>query len=450
MATTTTKRPDRPLRTIKSAGKPSGRFTRQQAAKAVKAVAELRDIPLEPTAPIAPAKSRKARSTTPPVDYGGKLEAIDKGNGRELVSKSHRIATLDQLLAHAQVDLLLWKVTRCVVNKWEVGAKDDKGKIVTEPLFQVKAWLEPRTKERAIELAIDDVIADMRKHAPRYTRFTYPKVDKKRTDGHLCVYAIPDLHIGKLCHKDETGSNYDSKIAARMFMAAVDELAQRTRGFTLDRILFIAGNDFFNVDNEAQTTTGGTPQDEDGRWQKTFASGRKLLVEAIDKLSVLAPVDVVVVRGNHDSNRVWYLGEVLQAWYQKNPQVTVFNEPSFRKYYEYGRVLLGLTHGDKEKMRDLPLIMATERPEAWARAEHREYMLGHYHCRKQHEIGSIDEFRGVKVRRLSSLTAPDAWHKSVGLESARSAEAFIFHPQDGCVGTFAYNLTAAREAELAS
>ena len=395
--------------------------------------------------PVPPPNDRPAR-TVP--DYGAKLSDQKKEGGRELTSSSRRIRTLDQLLAYAEVDERKWKVERFVVNKWEMGAKHpETGQILTEALFQVKAWLVARVKEVQVEAMMDDLLADMKRFSPKYPRLSY-RSDNRKTDGHLGVFAIPDLHMGKLTHVDETGSNYDCKIAARLFMEALEELMVRTKGFKLDRILFPVGNDFFNVDNEARTTTGGTPQDEDGRWQKTFALGRELLVRAIDKLSLIAPVDVVVVVGNHDAQRMWYLGDVLAAWYRANPQVKVFNQPTARKYYEFGRVLIGLTHGDKEKMKDLPLIMATENSQAWARTEWREFHLGHRHQRTEHQIGDVDEFRGVRVRRLSSLTAPDAWHARSGYASLRSAEVLVYSPLEGCVGTFAYNLRADREAEL--
>ena len=55
-----------------------------------------------------------------------------------------RIQTLEELLEHCKVDLALWSVDRFVCNKWEMGAKDETGKVVVEPLFQIKAFLEKR------------------------------------------------------------------------------------------------------------------------------------------------------------------------------------------------------------------------------------------------------------------------------------------------------------------
>ena len=44
-------------------------------------------------------------------------------------------------------------------------------------------------------------------------------------------------------------------------------------------------------------------------------------MKSIDYLAQFAPVDVVVVQGNHDFERMFYVGEVLDAMYHKNKNV---------------------------------------------------------------------------------------------------------------------------------
>ena len=52
----------------------------------------------------------------------------------------------------------------------------------------------------------------------------------------------------------------------------------------IDYIVFVWANDFFNCDNPAQTTSAGTPQDVDVRWQKLFNVGVEMLVKGIEAL----------------------------------------------------------------------------------------------------------------------------------------------------------------------
>lgn len=78
-----------------------------------------------------------------------KEEFIDNGdNTANLDIKTHRITTLDQLIRKSQVDLTEWNIDRHVINKWEVGAKNDNGKIEVSPLFQVKVWLSKKVPDK--------------------------------------------------------------------------------------------------------------------------------------------------------------------------------------------------------------------------------------------------------------------------------------------------------------
>ena len=42
------------------------------------------------------------------------------------------------------------------------------------------------------------------------------------------------------------------------------------------------------------------------------------MVTAIDYLKEIAPVDVVVISGNHDYERMFYAGDVIAGWYRND------------------------------------------------------------------------------------------------------------------------------------
>jgi len=163
-----------------------------------------------------------------------------------------------------------------------------------------------------------------------------------------------------LTWEEESGANYDIKIARKVVHAALDQLLDYAARYDVEKIVFPFGNDYFNVDNKLNTTTHGTPQQEDTRWQKTFRLGRLLAVEMIDKCSVLAPVDVLIIPGNHDEERSFYLGDALECWYHKNRNVMVNNKAMKRKYYPFGVNLIGFTHGYHEKYDKLPAMMQSK------------------------------------------------------------------------------------------
>lgn len=375
--------------------------------------------------------------TETPVSTAKNFTKVETKDSATLESKSKDIKTLEDLLTYAAVDLDVWEVERFIVNKWEMGAKDGEDKIVTTPLFQVKVWLKKRVNVQTTKDVIKELIESMGKHAPSYKTINYKDSDK----GHLLEIDIPDAHISKLAWGKETGQDYDTKIAKEVYMQALHDLISKSKGFKINKILFPVGNDFFHVDNQNNTTTAGTPLDSDTRWKKSYTDGVKLLVEAIDYLQTIAPVDVLVVPGNHDNTRCYYMGEYLSAWYKDCANVTINNEPKSRKYYTYGLNLIGFSHGNEEKHKDLPLIMATEEPVNWGTSKYRFFKLGHLHTRRDMSTMNIQEFHGVKVSILPSLSGTDAWHFNKGyIGNTRSAEAFVYHQDSGQVANITFNL----------
>jgi len=354
----------------------------------------------------------------------------DKAEYSTLIDK--QIKTLKDLIKVCEIDTNEWVIDRWVCNKWEMGAKLKDDTIKVTPLFQIKVWLSKNKPVIDLTVFRDSIIKDMQKHSPKYPKIKYPK-----QEPNLLEINLFDLHLGKLAWDEETGTNYDLQIAERVFNDTIDKLIIQANPYNVDRILFIVGNDFFNVDNSRNTTTNNTPQDEDTRWHKTFSRGRQLIVNQIDKLSSIAPVDVKIVAGNHDTERAFYLGEALACWYRNCKDVTVDNTPKPRKYYRYGLNLLGFTHGNEEKILDLPVIMASETPKLWAETKYREWHLGHIHQKKEIKWISTQEHKGTVIRYMRSLSATDAWHGKKGyINNVRAGEGFIWNKDNGLICQF--------------
>jgi hypothetical protein len=391
-----------------------------------------------------------------PSSNGQTLIYQEDGNNADIEWKSgsnyssDHIKTLDELLDATKVDKNVWNVKNYVVNKWDVTSWK-KGLPETVQNFQVKAWLEKNTKT-VKERAVGEIFREMTQdyEPPVFT----PKIDYlplNNGENNLLEITLFDLHIGKLAWGGETGENYDTKIARSRFLLAIEKLIQRASGFQFSRIVFPVGSDFFNSDTIYNTTTKGTPQDEDLRWQKTFQVGVRLLVDAINILKSLGvPIDVIVIPGNHDFERSYYMGEYLCAWYNNDPQVAVNNGASPRKYYRFGKVLIGYTHGSEEKEGNLPMIMANdiESKPMWSETVFHEWHLGHIHRKRNVKHAIVDknmmvnEDLGVTVRYLSSLTGTEEWHHKKGfIGSLKAGEAFIWNDETGLIAHLNANIS---------
>lgn len=373
-----------------------------------------------------PAKDKRPVPGNPDEQ---RITRDSKESGDTLEATGARIRTLDDLLKAAEVDLDVWFVERHLVNKWESFSVKHG---LTE-LFQVKAWLKRKAGALSVIELRDAAIEAMREHSPAPVR-RY----KVAPRAGLCMdVLIPDLHLGKLAHHEETGANYNGQVAMNLFRGVFYGLMTHAQRMEVGRLIFPVGNDLLHVDSSENETTAGTRQDTDSRSYRSRKRAINLMVEAFDAMLQIAPVDAVIIPGNHAREAEAALGDVLSAWYRNEDRLTVHDSPAPRKYLRHGKNLFGYTHGDGVAAKDLPLLMATEAPKMWAKTEHRFWNTGHLHQRKSDRFGSIQEHKGVEVRISPSLAAVDAWHVGKGfVGNLRAAEGHVYHEGDGEIARF--------------
>jgi hypothetical protein len=406
---------------------------RSRGQRAMRAIARL-DGNVRPGRKGAPSVPEPQRRPAPRGEAAEGREQV--GDTLSISLPKTRVKSLEELIRVCEIDTDEWAVERFVCNKWEMGFRTLEGADTTE-LYQVKAWFKRKAQEYNCRQALAAALESVKAHAPTYPMIQRPDLGN---DGLLFELSMPDVHIGKLCWGMETGSDYDLKIAQEVFRDAFAALVADASKRSIAKILFPVGNDLLNCDNSQGMTTAGTPQSNDGRFQKVYCVTLDLLVWAIDRLRELAPVDVMSVPGNHDTLSAWTMTESLRAWYRTAGDVSVDNAPTLRKYYRFGKTMLLLTHGDKEKLSDLPLLMATERSQDWAETHYREAHLGHRHKSAGMSV-THNELNGVRVRTLPSLSGTDSWHYGQGyVGNIRSAEGYYWHPENGMVGTSIYNV----------
>lgn len=367
----------------------------------------------------------------------GQFQVDDHESGKSIWAVGTEVRTVEDALAKAEIDTALWEVERSQINSWPTSMKGADGQPQQVWNWQVKVWLR-RKAPRHVQDGIRELLSELRSNPPKAAPANRP-VKRSTTDNpHMLEISLFDAHFGKLCWGQETGNDYDMEIAERVYNMAADDLLSKCSGFEIDKILLPVGNDFFQVNNWDGTTRRGTVVDSvDDRFQRVFRAGCRSLAQLIDRCREIADVDVKWVPGNHDPETSWYLCEWLDAWYNGDKHVSVDNSPQPRKYVPYGVNLIGLTHGDKERHRDLPLNMATEVPQWFAETVCREIHLGHYHKAREMRHLALDEFNGIRVRILPSLSGTDSWHFEHGyVQNKRAAEAYLWNKQEGYAGTF--------------
>jgi hypothetical protein len=387
---------------------------------------------------------------------------------------TEKVRTLDDLVRVCEIDADNWTIVswECKASQMmsvprAVGESQAWRRPSTEPvltqLFHVSAKLRRKSAaENTMKALYAGLLADIRKEAGR-DRIGMPARRNSVDDGFLFEFAPFDLHMGKYTWDDETVTNYDVDIAEDLFNQSLEFLLDRALKLTggkIERVLCVFGNDVSHSDSKRGQTTAGTPLDCDSRYVRVYRRICAVHRCAIDRLYGVAPVDVQIVPGNHDELTSFHLGEVLAARYEGIEGINVYNSPRPRTYYSWGVNLFGFTHGDSENVAELPLAMAREVPELWAKCPSREFHIGHKHITEKWVAGPgararvsavnadrpgavIQDYfsdKGVRIRRLTSLSGHDFWHTKHAYMDRRACEAFVFHRQAGFTGQLSFNV----------
>jgi hypothetical protein len=277
--------------------------------------------------------------------------------------------------------------------------------------------------QQGFEAMKQDIIHSISNHVPKYIPIKREEV----IEGHLLVVDPADIHIGKLCEAFETGEDYNCQVAVKRVREGVQGIINKAKGFNIDKILFIGGNDILHVDTPNRTTTGGTPQDTDGNWYSNFLTAKKLYVEILEMLLPIADVHFTFNPSNHDYMSGFFLADVIQTWFKDSKNITFDCSIAHRKGFLYGKNLIGTTHGDGAKQQDLPLLMAAEFPLEWSQSKHRYIYTHHVHHK------SSKDHIGITVESLRSPSGSDSWHHKKGYLSIKAVEGFIHHKEFGQV-----------------
>jgi hypothetical protein len=387
-------------------------------------------------------------------------------SGDNLTLTSRIAQSVEDIVKEYNIDLSLWECVGFNPGNWTTPVKvkfrleDSENGVLKERINATMPLIIENRKSTAIfkrktqiidyERFRRELTEDVKSYSPKVSIREY---DDNNQSGNLLEINIPDLHLGKQAWAEETGfMNYDIKIAVQRFEDSLDDMLSRAVAQNhIERILFIVGNDLFNSDGNYPyaATTGGTPMEDDARWQKVFRTGRQMIIRSILKLRQLAPVDVKVIPGNHDFQKAFYLGEVLEARFEGDENVTIDNSPKTRKYYKWGRCLLGFAHGNKIDESEARLInnMKHECAREWGDTIYREWHCGDiHHYKEMRQKGTscdlnkyCEDIDGVIIKYLRTLMFNDEWEAKKGFISQKGAHLFVWNKEDGNTIEYKYN-----------
>lgn len=335
----------------------------------------------------------------------------------------NKFKTVDEMTEYCELDKSVWEAVKVVSGNHTVPVKlkqkhtDKDGKVYyTDKLTIVHCYKYSVVFSRIKKVNTAVALHAYEKLVETYTPKVY--VPKQHTNGSILVEpSIADPHIGRLSWGKETGKgDYDLHIACERYIDTHLQFRERVRNMNIGKVLLVFGNDFFNVNGSDNKTQHGTPQDEDGRWQKSYEMGLQVAVDTIELWREVAEVDVQTCFGNHDIERSYYLGANLKAYYRNHDDVTINNTPTMVKFYKWGKTLLAFTHKVKEK--DVANLFLADACELLAGVTYKEMHAAHIHQER-----TVSEIGDVVTRFLPSMAELGAWEAS---------EHFRGHPTSLC------------------
>lgn len=297
----------------------------------------------------------------------------------------------------------------------------DGSRIATREVVMERA--DAAAQKAALEATLDALREDL----PRLAASPY------RGNGDMIAdilnqYTVTDNHFGMLSHREETGGDYDLKIAEQLltdWFAAAVQCAPTAHTAVLAQL-----GDLLHHDSlESVTPAHKHVLDADSRLHKVIRVVVRTLRRIIEMLlQKHKHVHIVMASGNHDPASSVWVRELLATLYENEPRVTVDRSPSLYYAYEWGKTGLYYHHMHKRGVKDLDRVFAGMFREMYGRCEYNYGHGGHLHS------DAVVSTQLMHIERHETLAAPDAYAAGGGWMSGRSAKVISYSKKYGEVG----------------
>ena len=245
-------------------------------------------------------------------------------------------------------------------------------------------------------------------------------------EGHMCVFNVTDFHLDKM---DVKAKSVEQRVQ-ELYDVIDSLLYQAYRYSRIEKLVYIVGSDFFNTDNWQGGTTKGTPQDNSMSWDAAFKLGLDINLTILNKLKQFTEkLEVVLVCGNHDYQKSFYMTQALELYFRNDENVVFNSSADYRKAVTYKKVFIGMNHGDC-KVDMLPVTFSKEFTKEWGNATCHVIHTGDKHHY------SVKEIQGIRIKGFPALTGTDRWHNNNNyINSIRSVVVNIYS-EDSQVAEF--------------
>lgn len=291
-------------------------------------------------------------------------------------------------------------------------------------------WVKTSQDELRQQEAIKAAIEAMQEDIPRLPAVPPPSV----TNDNLCnVYVITDYHLSMLSHSEETGADWDIKIAEAMLIRWFETAIAQSPDS--ENAVFAQLSDFLHSDGIVPLTPeSGHVLDVDSRFYKVVRTAIRVVRRVIDMLLMKhKKLHIIMADANHDPRSQIWLREWFSVIYENEPRITVDISPNPYNAFEFGKVALFFHHGHKRKVENVSEVFVAQFREMFGRTKYAYAHMGHLHTLH------IKENNLMIVEQHRTLAARDAYAARGGWISGRDAKVIVYHKEHGEVSRLTIN-----------
>ena len=302
--------------------------------------------------------------------------------------------------------------------------------------FSDEKFFELYEKEFEEFLAHDNVYTAILKN--KFNEEKPKKKSKVKYDSDKLL-VIPDveLHLGKLASKFDSTDSYDYKKALFRYIKIIVEAEKIQQMYNTKEICMTIGNDFFNTDTEQNTTTAGTEQHNDTRFQQMIANGIAAHVWAVERMKNNCEKLILKFNpGNHDYLTDYTLFMQLYYLYRNDPKVEIecrVKDSRWTTGLVWNNNLIIFAHGKTPEGKalnddNLALIKDTMFREEARSVENITVLAGHLHNATENNFSRRKTAsNGVTVIRSGSPSGDGAWDSGNLYSSDKSHQVYLFN-----------------------
>lgn len=317
--------------------------------------------------------------------------------------------------------------------------RDENNNIIPgAPLDVSLQWIKTDAREVERQEAIRVMIDALKEEITPVKPLKF--IGKKQFDANITnTIILTDAHIGMHSWGEQTGADYDLKIAEELIVGLFSYIVSKSPN--AEHVTLAQLGDLLHYDSLEAVTPGSKHiVDADGRYQKVVRVAiyvlRKVILMLLQRYKT---VHVIMAEGNHDLATSAVFREMMDEFYRLEPRVTVDLSPDPYYCHEHGKVTQFFHHGHKRGVKNVDSTFVAKFREEYGRSTYSYAHMGHRHSREEFESNLM------VVTQHPTLAGLDDYASSAGYNAMRSASCISYHKEYGECGNIRANPDMIRD-----